>query len=37
MFAEGVQNFVYVVKPDSTVARTAIVLGSRDSVAASRS
>lgn len=31
VFAEGVQNFVYVVKPDSTVARTAIELGARDS------
>jgi len=31
VFAEGVQNFVYVVKPDSTVTRTAIELGARDS------
>lgn len=31
VFAEGNQSFVYVVKPDSTVARTAIQLGTRDS------
>ena len=31
VFAEGNQSFVYVVKPDSTVARTAIELGTRDS------
>ena len=31
IFAEGGQNFVYVVKPDSTVARTAVALGLRDS------
>jgi membrane fusion protein (multidrug efflux system) len=31
VFAEGNQSFVYVVKPDSTVARVAIELGSRDS------
>ncbi len=31
VFAQGEQNFVYVVKPDSTVARQAIVIGSRDS------
>jgi membrane fusion protein (multidrug efflux system) len=32
VFAEGTQSFVYVVKPDSTVARTPILLGSRDSM-----
>ena len=32
VFAEGNQNFVYVVKPDSTVARAAVTLGSRDSM-----
>ena len=32
VFAEGNENFVYVVKPDSTVTRTAIVLGTRDSM-----
>ena len=31
VFAEGNQSFVFVVKPDSTVARAAIELGSRDS------
>lgn len=31
VFAEGAQNFVYVVKPDSTVARTPVSLGLRDS------
>ncbi len=31
IFAEGAQNFVYVVKADSTVARTAVSLGLRDS------
>jgi len=31
VFAQGDQSFVYVVKPDSTVARQAIVVGSRDS------
>lgn len=31
VFAEGTQTFVFVVKPDSTVARTSIVLGLRDS------
>jgi len=31
VFAEGNQTLVYVVKPDSTVARTAVVLGTRDS------
>jgi membrane fusion protein, multidrug efflux system len=31
VFAEGNQSFVYVVKPDSTVTRTAIMLGTRDS------
>jgi len=32
VFAEGAQSFVYVVKPDSTVTRTAIEVGSRDSM-----
>jgi membrane fusion protein (multidrug efflux system) len=32
VFAEGNQNFVYVVQPDSTVARAAVTLGSRDSM-----
>ena len=32
VFAEGNQSFVFVVKPDSTVARTAIELGTRDSM-----
>jgi membrane fusion protein, multidrug efflux system len=31
VFAEGNQAFVFVVKPDSTVSRTAITLGSRQS------
>lgn len=31
IFAEGTQNLVYVVNPDSTVARTPITLGLRDS------
>jgi len=31
VFAEGSQSYVYVVKADSTVARTAIQLGTRDS------
>jgi membrane fusion protein (multidrug efflux system) len=31
IFAEGAQNFVYVVKADSTVARTPVSLGLRDS------
>jgi membrane fusion protein (multidrug efflux system) len=31
VFAEGTQNFVYQVGPDSSVARTAIGLGTRDS------
>lgn len=35
IFAEGDQNFVYVVKPDSNiVARQAVVLGTRDSMRA---
>ena len=34
IFAEGDQNFVYVVKPDSTVMRQAVVLGTRDSMRA---
>jgi membrane fusion protein, multidrug efflux system len=32
VFAEGSQSYVYVVKPDSTVTRTAIQLGTRDSM-----
>ncbi|TMQ64617.1 MAG: efflux RND transporter periplasmic adaptor subunit [Candidatus Eisenbacteria bacterium] len=31
VFAQGDQSFVYVVKPDSTVARQPISIGSRDS------
>lgn len=31
VFAEGNQSFVYVVKDDSTVTRTAVELGTRDS------
>lgn len=31
VFAEGAQSFVYLVKPDSSVARTPITLGTRDS------
>jgi membrane fusion protein (multidrug efflux system) len=31
VFAQGDQMFVFVVKPDSTVARQAIVIGARDS------
>lgn len=31
VFAEGNQMFVYTVNPDSTVTRTAVVLGTRDS------
>ena len=31
VFAEGGQNFVFVVKPDSTVAKAAIQIGTRDS------
>ncbi len=31
VFGEGDQNFVYVVKPDSTVTRQPVTLGSRDS------
>lgn len=31
VIAEGTQTFVFVVKPDSSVAKTAIVLGTRDS------
>jgi membrane fusion protein (multidrug efflux system) len=31
VFAQGEQMFVYVVKPDSTVARQAVAIGSRDS------
>jgi membrane fusion protein (multidrug efflux system) len=30
IFAEGTQNFVYVVKPDSTVEKSAVQLGARD-------
>jgi membrane fusion protein (multidrug efflux system) len=29
VFASGNQNFVYVIKPDSTVTRTSVVLGTR--------
>jgi membrane fusion protein (multidrug efflux system) len=32
VFAQGNQNFVYVVKADSTVALTAVELGTRDSM-----
>jgi membrane fusion protein, multidrug efflux system len=32
VFAEGNQNFVYVVKADSTVTRAAVELGTRDSM-----
>jgi membrane fusion protein (multidrug efflux system) len=32
VFAEGNQSFVYVVKADSTVTRTAVELGTRDSM-----
>lgn len=31
VFAEGTQSFVYLVKPDSSVARTPVTLGTRDS------
>jgi membrane fusion protein, multidrug efflux system len=31
VFAEGTQNFVYQVNPDSSVARTPVSLGARDS------
>lgn len=31
VFAQGDQSFVYVVKPDSTVTRSAIAIGTRDS------
>jgi len=34
VFSEGDQSFVYVMKPDSTVTRQAIVLASRDSTRA---
>jgi len=34
VFSEGDQSFVYVMKPDSTVTRQAVVLGSRDSTRA---
>ena len=30
VFAEGAQTFVYVVKPEGTVSKTAITLGTRD-------
>ncbi|MCI0406525.1 MAG: hypothetical protein L0209_10765 [candidate division Zixibacteria bacterium] len=29
IFAEGDQNLVYVIKPDSSVARTPVTLGTR--------
>jgi membrane fusion protein, multidrug efflux system len=32
VFAQGNQNFVYVVNPDSSVALTAVQLGTRDSM-----
>jgi membrane fusion protein (multidrug efflux system) len=32
VFAEGDQSFVYVVQPDSTVAKTPVRLGTRDSM-----
>jgi membrane fusion protein (multidrug efflux system) len=32
VFAQGNQNFVYVVKPDSTVTLTPVELGTRDSM-----
>lgn len=31
VFAQGDQSFVFLVNPDSTVARTAVMLGTRDS------
>lgn len=31
LFADGTQTFVYVVKPDSTVTKTAVRTGARDS------
>ena len=31
VFAEGTANYVYVVQPDTTVMRTAVQLGARDS------
>ncbi|TMQ70841.1 MAG: efflux RND transporter periplasmic adaptor subunit [Candidatus Eisenbacteria bacterium] len=34
VFGEGDQNFVYVVKPDSTVTRQPVTLGARDSTRA---
>ncbi|MBI1797214.1 MAG: efflux RND transporter periplasmic adaptor subunit [Candidatus Eisenbacteria bacterium] len=34
IFAEGDQNFVYIVKPDSSVMRQAVVIGTRDSTQA---
>jgi membrane fusion protein (multidrug efflux system) len=34
VFGEGDQSFVYIVKPDSTVMRQAVVLGTRDSTRA---
>ena len=34
VFAEGDQNFVYIVNPDSSVVRTAVVIGMRDSTRA---
>ncbi len=30
VFAEGTQSFVYVIKPDSTVEKSAVQLGARD-------
>ena len=34
VFAEGDQNFVYVVNSDSSVVRQAVVIGTRDSTRA---
>jgi membrane fusion protein (multidrug efflux system) len=34
VFSEGNQSFVYVMKPDSTVTRQVVVLGTRDSTRA---
>jgi membrane fusion protein (multidrug efflux system) len=34
VFGEGDQNYVYVVKPDSTVMRQAVLIGLRDSTGA---
>jgi membrane fusion protein, multidrug efflux system len=34
VFSEGSQSYVYIVKPDSTVSRQAIIVGTRDSTSA---